>query len=151
MLFRSFGTDRPGKNEKNGIGDRGQRVDLQQVIDRKLASSLISRTSWRAKERFMDHNSQFRRGFRTQGSPRLGPNKQRHLPVSNSPGARPSRCSQNANRTSARHPASASDAVKTHSAPDSAEGNPQVDAQVKQLQFWLKVFSRFCQEEPERE
>jgi hypothetical protein len=29
------------------------------------------------------------------------------------------------------------------------ERSPQVQAQVKQLQFWLKVFSRFCHDEPE--
>src|SRR5438874_2262205 len=32
-----------------------------------------------------------------------------------------------------------------------AQTSPKLRGQVKQLQYWLKVFSRFCREEPEQE
>ncbi len=32
-----------------------------------------------------------------------------------------------------------------------AQTSPEVRAQVEQLQFWLKVFSRFCNEDPHQE
>jgi hypothetical protein len=35
----------------------------------------------------------------------------------------------------------------TRRTPPTAKDSPHVQKQVKQLQFWLKVFSRFCQDE----
>ena len=85
----------------------------------------------------------------------LGQSKPSRFPVSSSPSVR-SCCSQQDLKRPATPTVSAS-SQPTPSAPAQANptptevGSDQVRAQVKQLQFWLRVFSRFCQGGPDRE
>jgi hypothetical protein len=90
----------------------------------------------------MDYHSEFRMGPRKQGKRILGQAPQTRFPLSQPPRAR-EHCrveqSEQEGDTLDRVP------VRTRQRQDSAK----VRAQVKQLKFWLKVFSRFCHEEAE--
>jgi hypothetical protein len=98
----------------------------------------------------MDYHLQLRMGSASWVPPRLGQPLPGRLPLTTTPSAR-EHCRQ---ETAAEQPANATASrlnagrsrrhgTKVPPRPDQA----QIDAQVKQLHFWLKVFSRFCQDD----
>jgi hypothetical protein len=95
----------------------------------------------------MDYHLQFRFNSLSRSHTRLTPQPPTRFPISNPPGLR-SHCS--GHRPGADQPG-----PEPHGA-NGAKLQPQdkrpadVRAQVKQLQFWLKVFSRFCHDETEQ-
>jgi hypothetical protein len=96
----------------------------------------------------MDHHLQFRIDALSQGKPILGKARLDRYPLFRPPSLHPD-C---ARAEAEPQEVFASDA--STSSPECASSqwprNPRqanVQAQVQQLQFWLKVFSRFCQED----
>ena len=87
----------------------------------------------------MDSYSEFRFGPpKVNGIPGQAP--QTRFPLSQTPSAR-SHCRMETFESDSDTLDGIPAASRRHQHP------PQVQAQVKQLQFWLKVFSRFCQDE----
>lgn len=96
----------------------------------------------------MDHHRQFRLNALNQAR-LLGHAPQGRLPLSQSPRVRPP-CTPESASGSVRRPRPAA-VPQPGRAAEPNRSSEQVRAQVKQLQFWLRVFSRFCQNKPEQE
>jgi hypothetical protein len=93
----------------------------------------------------MDHHRQLRLSHMKLASLELGMPRYHRLPLSTTPSARPACDSAGpAKDLNARFTARILASRKEVPCQPSEE---HISAQVKQLQFWLKVFSRFCQEE----
>jgi hypothetical protein len=101
----------------------------------------------------MDYHFKFRMDSMKQASSTLGGKGQTRLPANSTPApmlfrpkCQPVRLDRLAetNGTSSSKPATPPPSL--HPEPG-AKDSPQVKNQVKQLQFWLKVFSRFCQDD----
>jgi hypothetical protein len=99
----------------------------------------------------MDHHRHFRmQSLRSA----LGPPKYGRFPLSRT-SAGHAECehlrSNKAAPTGGAETPCSSVIVGRHPLAEEREDRPDVRAQVKQLQFWLKVFARFCQDRPEKE
>jgi hypothetical protein len=95
----------------------------------------------------MDQHLQFRANAMKQAMSPLG-NRRPRLPV-NTPPAPRSHCDAQGQLSSGRQlePAEVAPSTGRRNSRRAESQTPAVRAQVKQLQFWLKVFSRFCQDE----
>ena len=98
----------------------------------------------------MDHHLKFRFDAMQQASSPLGAKTPSRLPVSSVPRLFRSKCKPvplgeqpDPSEAKAAEP-TAPDRIQR--AERTAKDQPQAQKQVKQLQFWLKVFSRFCQD-----
>lgn len=101
----------------------------------------------------MDYHYSFRMQCLKDASALLGQRRPTRLPVSNSPSARQPQCKHSS--PSRRLPLQSKPSepavpVRMRRVPP-GKAPAEVRAQVKQLQFWLKVFSRFCQGRAEQE
>jgi hypothetical protein len=102
----------------------------------------------------MDHHLKFRLDLIKQSSSTLGQMPPSRYPVSSAPMLFRSKCkpvplgSEEATNESA--PPDSPPSRIRRPQPGAKEGH-QPQKQVKQLQFWLKVFSRFCQDPGEEE
>jgi hypothetical protein len=102
----------------------------------------------------MDHHLKFRMDSLKQASSVLGKPTPSRLPVSSSPMLFRPNCkpvplqSQSQEQPAQPDPTEEASARRVRSAQERcAKDSPQIREQVKQLQFWLKVFSRFCQDD----
>jgi hypothetical protein len=96
----------------------------------------------------MDYHLQYRMAHLHPSSPKLFGPKRNRFPSSSIPPISRSDCAHHA---SAERPAFAEPNPAPAAAPAQPEfaqqptnDSPQTREQVKQLQFWLKVFARFC-------
>ena len=98
----------------------------------------------------MDYHLKFRFDAMQQASSSLGQKPQTRLPVSSAPMLFRSKCKPVplAGDKNAKDETSAEGqfAERVRRAHRTDKNSPAVNKQVKQLQFWLKVFSRFCQD-----
>jgi hypothetical protein len=100
---------------------------------------------------YMDYHRQFRLNSQSPAPPLLGKARPGRFPLTSQPSAHAecvgSRVSIRKFEPKREHSAQA----RPRGTADPEKESAQVRAQVKQLQFWLKVFSRFCQDEPEQD
>ena len=99
----------------------------------------------------MDYHRQFRMNSLNQGWPVLGKQRPTRYPLTRPPSARPSCGSGHSDAHDSTPELPCSTRLRPEVGGHEQKDSAQVRAQVKQLQFWLKVFSRFCQDETEQD
>jgi hypothetical protein len=105
----------------------------------------------------MDYHRQFRMAHVNRPSGTLFGPKRNRFPASSIPPIPRSDCTPSASHVHSSSP-TAEPESPTVNAPvrpvrgqQATNDSPHVQEQVKQLQFWLKVFSRFCNDDVEEE
>jgi hypothetical protein len=97
---------------------------------------------WGVVQSCMDYHMKFRMTSLAGGSPQFGKASFVRWPMSSAQTARPP-CEDRQDRSGG----SETPPVTQPRVRQKPEASPEVKAQVKQLQFWLKVFSRFCSDD----
>jgi len=100
------------------------------------------------KRQFMDQHRQFRLNHSVPSTPNLGQPKHRRLPFGTPPVAREA-CEHGEISTDENE--FISGGTRGGGAVPVQPTGERICSQVKQLQFWLKVFSRFCQDDAEKD